>query len=309
VKRNDYFYVFYAGDACCGRSCTYGVGVARSKSIRGPWEKFAGNPIMQKNAEWKCPGHGTVVTDKEGQDFFLYHAYSTKTTVYPGRQGLLDPVNWGPDNWPLFENRSPAITAKVPAGKNKPDVLDVQDEFTASTLAPSWQWSVEQTPTFTLQTGKGGSLILPASPDQIGTLVGQRIKTAAYTASAALFQRALSAGTMAGLAAIGDPANAIGIAVGNDEVRLWEMKANKMKVLASVKAPKTEKIYFQVITRDAESLQFAWSPDGKEWNNMGGPVAAAYLPPWDRGVRVGLTAKGPAKATAAFDWFKLMHEG
>jgi beta-xylosidase len=307
VKRGDYFYIFYAGDACCGRSCTYGVGVARSKSLRGPWEKFAGNPIMQKNDDWRCPGHGTVVADPQGRDFFLYHAYNAKTTVYPGRQGLLDQIHWGADNWPSFENRSPSLTDKVPVGQNKPDVLDMQDEFTTSTLASSWQWSVEQTPKITLQPGKGGSLLLQASPNQIGTLVGQRTKTAAYTASAALVQQALPAGTIAGLAAIGDPANAIGIAVGNGEVMLWQMKGNKMNMVSHTAAPKTDKIYFRLTTADAERLQFAWSPDGTAWKNLGEPVFAAYLPPWDRGVRVGLTAKGPANATAAFDWFKLMY--
>jgi xylan 1,4-beta-xylosidase len=307
VKRGDYFYIFYAGDACCGRGCTYGVGVARARSIRGPWEKFAGNPIMQKNEDWKCPGHGTVVSDAQGRDFFLYHAYNTKTTVYPGRQGLLDPVSWGADHWPYFDNRSPGLTGQVPAGKNKPDVLDVQDEFTASTLAPSWQWSVEQAPTFRVQPGKGGSLLLQARPDKVGTLVGQRTKTATYTASAALFQQTLPAGTIAGLAAIGDPANAVGIAVGNGEVMLWEMKSNKMNMVAHTAAPKTDKIFFRLMTGDAERLQFSWSPDGTAWNNLGEPVYAAYLPPWDRGVRVGLTAKGPANAMAAFDWFKLVH--
>ena len=114
---------------------------------------------------------------------------------------------------------------------------------------------------------------------------------------------------MAGLAAIGDPANAIGIAVDKGEVLLWEVKGNKMNTVARTPAPKTDRIFFRVTTANAEKLQFAWSPDGNTWHNLGEPVAAAYLPPWDRGVRVGLTAKGPATATAAFDWFKLVHEG
>jgi beta-xylosidase len=309
LKRGDYFFVFYAGDACCGRACTYGVGVARSKSLRGPWEKFPGNPILQKNEAWRCPGHGTVVADQQGRDFFLYHAYNAKTTIFPGRQALLDQVYWGADNWPFFDNRSPSLKAQVPAGPHKPGGLDVQDEFTARTLAPFWQWSVEQQPTFTLQPGKGGSLLLQARPDQIGTLLGQRTKTAAYTASTALLLQALPAGTIAGLAAIGDPANATGIAVGNGEVLLWQMKDNKMNMVAHTAAPKTEKMFFRLTTGDAERLQFAWSPDGSAWHNLGEPIYAAYLPPWDRGVRVGLTAKGPATATAAFDWFKLEHGG
>lgn len=305
VKKNGYYYIFYAGDACCGRGCTYGVGVARAKNLRGPWEKFSGNPIMEKNDTWKCPGHGTVVTDQEGQDYFLYHAYSTKATVYPGRQGLLDKVIWGEDNWPRFENRSPALSAPVPSGQNEPDVLDVADEFTSKALAPSWQWSVEQAPKFSLRSDENGQLLLTASADQIGTLVGQRTKDASYTASAALFYNSLPAGTMAGLAAIGDPANAVGISADKGQVQVWEMKDNKLRTIAQTTAPQADKLFFRLTTSDAEKLQFAWSADGSSWTMLGDPVSGAFLPPWDRGVRVGLIAKGPATATAAFDWFRI----
>ncbi|WP_158267485.1 hypothetical protein [Adhaeribacter arboris] len=43
------------------------------------------------------------------------------------------------------------------------------------------------------------------------------------------------------------------------------------------------------------------------WNQMnkGQAIDVSYLPPWDRGVRAGLTAKGPAPASATFHWFKL----
>lgn len=40
IRRGGYFYNFYAGDACCGRACTYAQGVARSRTLLGPWEKY-----------------------------------------------------------------------------------------------------------------------------------------------------------------------------------------------------------------------------------------------------------------------------
>jgi len=57
-------------------------------------------------------------------------------------------------------------------------------------------------------------------------------------------------------------------------------------------------------------MQFAWSTNGQNWNslNKGQAVDGSYLPPWDRGVRVGLTAKGPAGSAVAFDRFTLMHQ-
>src|SRR5687768_11917975 len=88
IRHGDYFYAFYAGAGCCGRACSYGIGVARSKDLLGPWEKYAGNPLIATTEEWKCPGHGTPVA-KDDKFYFLYHAYDKESNVYAGRQGVL----------------------------------------------------------------------------------------------------------------------------------------------------------------------------------------------------------------------------
>ena len=85
IRHTDYFYAFYAAAACCGKSCSYGTGIARAKNLAGPWEKYPGNPVLAANTEWKCPGHGTPV-EKDGRFYFLYHAYSTNTGAYGGRR-------------------------------------------------------------------------------------------------------------------------------------------------------------------------------------------------------------------------------
>ncbi|GGK87038.1 beta-xylosidase [Rufibacter glacialis] len=309
VKRNGYYYLFYAGDACCGRACTYGVGVARAKDLRGPWEKDPKNPIMKKNETWACPGHGTVVTDEKGRDFFLYHAYSANATVYPGRQGLLDEVIWGTDGWPTFQGNAPSVTALAPYRTNAKDELDIRDEFTTRQLAPTWQWFVEQQPKYTLQSGQGGRLVLQASPEKVGTVLGKRTVEADYTATAALHQRQLGSGVAAGLAAIGDPRNAVGVWVQNQEISLWSVKDGKETVHAKVAAPPADLLYFKLTTTKGDQLRFAWSTDGSTWTPLqeGNPINGDFLPPWDRGVRVGLLAKGPQGATAAYEWFRLEH--
>ncbi|MFB9863398.1 family 43 glycosylhydrolase [Rufibacter immobilis] len=310
VKRNGYYYLFYAGDACCGRECTYGVGVARAKQLTGPWEKFSGNPIMKKNEAWKCPGHGTVVTDEKGRDFFLYHAYSTNSTVYAGRQGLLDEITWGSDGWPSFKGNSPVLTATAPYNSNRPDALDVQEEFTNGKLPQSWQWFVDKTPSYTLQTGNGGRLALQASPERIGNVLSQRTIGNNYTVTASLDAKSLGKGVSAGLAAIGDPENAVGVSLSNNEIQLWSTKQNKTEILSRTTAPGQGMLQFRLTTTKGDQLQFAWSADGTNWTplNNGQAVSGAFLPPWDRGVRVGLVAKGPASATASFDWFKLLNQ-
>src|SRR3546814_240560 len=74
VEHDGYLYLFYSGNACCGKDCDYQVGVARAKKMEGPWEKFKQNPILASNSHWKCPGHGTAV-ESGGQWYYLYHAY------------------------------------------------------------------------------------------------------------------------------------------------------------------------------------------------------------------------------------------
>ncbi|MDN3669831.1 family 43 glycosylhydrolase [Echinicola jeungdonensis] len=106
VKHGDYLYMLYSGNACCGGLCDYQVGVARSKSIKGPWEKNPANPILKSNETWKCPGHGTLVNS--GNEWnYLYHAYPNYGFPYIGRSALLSLLIWDKkSDWPYF-NLSP----------------------------------------------------------------------------------------------------------------------------------------------------------------------------------------------------------
>ncbi|MGV3503478.1 MAG: family 43 glycosylhydrolase [Adhaeribacter sp.] len=310
MRRGDYFYMFYAGDKCCGRTCTYGVGVARAKNLRGPWEKFSGNPIMKQNDTWKCAGHGSVVTDEKGRDFFLYHAYTTDTFVYTGREGLLDEITWAADGWPRFAASAPSASAPTPYGQNAPDQLDVKEEFDQPRLASSWQWSVTEAAPFTLEAANKGRLKLKASPELAGSMLGQRTKTGDYTAVTALDRRSLGAGIQAGLSALGDPANAMGIALKDQEIVLWKVERKNLQVLDRMPAPGQNLIQFKLSTQAGNQMVFSWSADGKTWTNMnrGQALSGDFLPPWDRGVRVGLSAQGPASGSASFDWFTLTHK-
>ncbi|TPE44023.1 hypothetical protein [Pontibacter mangrovi] len=85
------------------------------------------------------------------------------------------------------------------------------------------------------------------------------------------------------------------------------MKRKVASELERIPVSELQTVHFKLTVQDGHKLNFAWSPDGSSWNeaNKGEPVDGAFLPPWDRGVRVGLSAKGAATASAAFNWFKL----
>jgi xylan 1,4-beta-xylosidase len=297
-KRNGWFYVFYAGSGCCGRGCNYGVGVARSKKLLEGWEKNPRNPIMENNASFRCPGHGTVVTDTLGRDYFMYHAYRVTDSVYAGRQGLLDPITWGEDDWPTINSR------KGPGGQVLAKPQAWSDEFTSATPVPGWQWPNGRKPVSSIAEGML-TLAPPAdrAMDPIGGVLARSSPSGNYTAVAILDTAGITAGTVAGLSAFGDPANAIGIALHGSKVELWHRQRNNHQTLTSLDAPTAAggKLHLRLTARTGHLFQFAVSTDGATWANVGDEQSGYYLPPWDRAVRVALTAGGATEASSRFD--------
>lgn len=300
VRHEGYFYAFYAANGCCGRGCTYATGVARAKSLLGPWEKYAQNPVLIKNDVWSCPGHGTVV-NRGNRWFMLHHAYNTQGFENVGRQGVLSEFQWTAEGWPEFLNNRSVPTAPAPTMAKR----NFTDEFSGSTLATTWQWPILEKPQFAVRSGK---LMLTARPDHSGAALGQSVTTASYTATTNLAPATLPNGTLAGLAALGDPDNTLALLAGEGKLRLRQMKGGKAQTLGEVALPAGKNLHLQLQAQNGDQYRFSWSTDGKTWQNLpadGAAVSGAYLPPWDRGVRVGVLAQGPSTATVGFEQFKL----
>ena len=302
VRRGGYFYLFYAANGCCGTGCTYATGVARAQHLLGPWEKFAQNPVLTKNDIWTCPGHGTAV-ERNGRWFLLHHAYRTDGFAQVGRQGVLSEFEWTAAGWPKFLNShsTPATPAPVPPV--------VADEFAGSALGSAWEWPVEDKPLFALSSGQ---LRLTARPNSGGAALGRPTLTARYQATATLLApAALPLGTTAGIAALGDSNNSLNLTVGDNRLRLWERRDGKDRMLAETPLPAYAVLRLRLRALGNGQYRFAWSPDGTTWTDMqpaGETANGQFLPPWDRGVRVGLVAQGPSTATAAFERFELDNE-
>ena len=100
IKRNGMYYLFYSGNVYDER---YATGVARASSPTGPFAKH-GAPILQNDASWVGPGHGSVVV-AHGADFFFHHAWPTNGAGVrngnAGRWGLVDRIVWA-NGWPTF---------------------------------------------------------------------------------------------------------------------------------------------------------------------------------------------------------------
>jgi beta-xylosidase len=295
VKHGEYYYAFYAAAGCCGAACTYGTGVARAKNLLGPWEKYNKNPLITGTEKWTCPGHGTPV-EKDGRNYFLYHAYDKQSNIYTGREGLLIEYRFTPDGWIEF---LPEANPQHVAPPRK-----VEDGFGGSTLSKRWQWSVFQQPKVTLQ---GGELYLPASNSESGNFLGRHTTSANYTVTVKVHGAKSTAA--AGIAVIGDEKNTVSAFYHGGVVRLVQLRDGKETEIAKKTVPKNRKLLLRMQVRDGKEFRFSVNTRGKSFQPLTmNAVDGGYLPPWDRALRAGIVAKGAEGTQGVFDSFEMVNQ-
>jgi xylan 1,4-beta-xylosidase len=323
LRRGDWFYLFYSADACCGRRCNYKLGVARSRRLLGPWERFPGNPILAGNEQWKCPGHGTIVQDQAGRTYLLYHAYEASTFEFVGRQGLLDEVTWNADGWPAINSgKGPSGSALSPStvAQRRASTL-LEDDFNKTAIDPGWQWPWDQTsapsiePTSVLAgrgRGRGGWLRLTTGTASIA-IAARPTRDANYTATTAVDVASIAPGARAGLAAFGNRDNAIAVTVERAgeaatgtplTVVVWQTQKGQRRTLATTEVSTAPLLHLRLSAKDRTRFEFAVSPDGQAWKTVAG-AQGEYLPPWDLAVRVALLVSGQSASSARFGSFRL----
>jgi beta-xylosidase len=299
VKRNGYYYLLYSAGNCCGRTCSYNVSVARSTSVQGPYTPFSGNPILSETADWKCIGHGTLVTTKEGKDVYLSHAYSKTDDVYTGRQGVLSEVVWNPQTgWPALHLTALPSNAKT----------GFRDDFSRASLATNWQWDFRHTQPDVSQQGGNLQLAGRPTPDNpSGTVLTVRPLAGNYTITTEVTNRNAS---LKGLVLYGDADQSVGIGVKNDTVQVWAVRKGNRQLLAEKPLGKPGAVQLKMIVKTGYQLRFSWRRPGADWQALATTDAvynADFLPPWDRSPRPGLLQQGNAKAPALFSFFDLTY--
>jgi beta-xylosidase len=138
--------------------------------------------------------------------------------------------------------------------------------------------------------------------DVTGAILARSTIAGDYVAETTLDTRGLKQGALAGLSAYGDAENALGVAYGDGKVLVWRREKNQHQVASSSDAPATGALRLRMTARDGHLFRFSVSSDGRNWKDVGEELDGSYLPPWDRGVRVALTAGGAQGASARFDW-------
>ena len=292
LRRGDWFYLLYAGNACCGRGCNYAAGVARSKSLLGPWEKNPRNPIVKTNEQFRGPGHGSVVADAKGRLFFLYHAYVLPTFIFTGREMVLDEITFGEDGWPVINGgHGTSVSAPSPFGvEQKREELVFFDDFTEGKLRPGWQWPVGPAPNVRLDAANGGQLLLAPGekPGPLGTVLARSCTSGDYVATTIVDTASLKDGATVSLSAFGDAANALGLSIGSGQAILWRTQKRQRQELARHTGLPAGAVHLRMIATDGHRFQFAVSADGSAWIPIGESADGDSLPPWDRSIRIAL---------------------
>ena len=314
IRRDGWFFMLYSGNACCGDDCAYAVGVARSRSLLGPWEKHPANPILAGNDAWKCPGHGSIVTDAHGRSFFLYHAYARRSdSKYVGRQTLLDEVTWGADGWPAINGGTgPSRTANHPFGggarRTASDAFF--DDFAVPPVAGGWQWPHDCTPVIEVDHDNGRRLALASrgeveAGDILAAVVARPTTSGNYIATTSIDTTRTVRTASVGLATFGDPRNAAGIAVrGDGTIVVWRRDDGRHVELERRSFVRTGRIYLRMTAENGARFRFASSDDGRRWHRIR-TILDAHDQPWDAGCRVALTVGGAPDAVGHFAWLRI----
>lgn len=291
IRQGDYYYALYAAAGCCGPGCTYATGVARAKDLMGPWEKYSGNPILSHNEQWRCPGHGTPV-EKDGKHYFLYHGYNAQSTVFTGREGLLQEFRFTPDGWISFVNEPGTINR---------DRAERTDRFRGGSMPIYWEWNVFQKRAYRVANGE---LHLNGMATPVGNFGGVKTLSGNYVATAVVRPRKTTA--QAGIAVLGDEQNTLTMYLDGSNLKLTGVKAGKDTLLGSVAINPGRKLQLRVMAQGGNKFSFLYSTGGGNFEPINPlPIDGSYLPPWDRALRVGVAAKGPEGTVAVFDRFEM----
>lgn len=222
-KRNGTYYLIAAEG---GTSVDHSQVVFRSKSVWGPWEPFAGNPILtQRHLDPNrpdaitCVGHCDFVETPAGEWWSIFlgcRPYETGVgdMTNLGRETFMLPVKWQDDGWPTIlrgEERVPRIV-DVPKGavapKNSTERSFIwTDELDGKWLAPEWEFlrTPPAEPWHSLTAKPGSLMIAPRDVDLRSksnpSFITRRQQHAKFTATTTLHTDAVRGACDAGLAA------------------------------------------------------------------------------------------------------------
>jgi len=120
------FYYLYTSGADAFGLDSYGIMVARSKHVMGPYQTLAqarelsDSVILRSNERFLNPGAHAIFRDDTRQEWLLYHAYEREglhidyaTLRSTPRVLMLDALDYDEDGWPYTRTGSPSTQTEM----------------------------------------------------------------------------------------------------------------------------------------------------------------------------------------------------
>lgn len=283
ILRRDGWYYLTAAEG--GTSVNHSQVVLRSRTLRGPYVAFAGNPILtQRDLDPARPhpvtsaGHAKLVQTQNGDWWATFLAVRPYEGDYYniGRETFLLPVTWR-DGWPVILPKGKAIPFVAPA-----PTLPVQpraalptggdfayaDEFDGKRLGLAWIGV--RTPKAPLYRLEGGDLVLNSGA-RLGDLSGvpgfvaRRQQHHLATMSTTVQFAPEKDGDRAGLAAMQSDRNYLFFGVtrleGRPCVALYASEDGKERLVATAPMTTTGKVTL-TIRADGGTMAFQYAESG-----------------------------------------------
>lgn len=310
-KYGDYYYLIYSIKGCCGPNSDYAVSVARSKSLKGPYEKYTGNPILHGGQDVLSIGHGTLTATPEGRMYYLCHAYLQDSGFYQGRQPFLVEMKMREDHWPYFVTGEYAnIFQPLPSkGIVQKPIADFYDDFSAKKIRPEWTWNFPYANVMVSQ--EKGCLSLSGTPKEhvkTGTALCLRPTASNYSLETVLLNHS---DQWKGIVLYGDHENLITMGRIGNKLAIKYIFNGKEEILAEIPA-RMGNIYLRMDITEGCNCSFFWSRDGRTWNNL--PMNGSQcknvqsLVRWDRISRPGLYQEGTDQSAARFGYCRMKNQ-
>ena len=271
LRHDGMFYLVYSAGGCCGLHCNYVTGVARSRSLLGPWEKRPA-PFLEDGASFRCPGHVSVAGAPGGGLLLAYHAYARGDPA--NRQFLIAPLGFDAEGWPVVG----------PPGQSSASAAPLQLEFDSARLGDGWQWPVGLRPAAHVA---GGALRL--GPGALAQPAG----TATFSAHTQVSER--TRGARPGLAVMASAVNGVGVELRGRFALAWRVAHGRRTEVGRTRLGRRQPVELRLSmganVRLAVRTRDAWRPLGAEQPQ----------PHWTSGPRVALRVSGPPGARASFE--------
>ena len=275
LRHDGWFYLFSAEGGTAGPPTSHMVVVARSRSVRGPWNNCPHNPVvrtMDAREPWWSRGHATPVQGPGGDWWFVYHGYENGFRTL-GRQMLLEPFKWSADGWPKAKGGDLSRPIANPrGGKTGPHGIAFSDDFASDRFGVGLTFFMPEQNYRDRVLLANGSLVLKArgnSPDRSSPLVvnaGDRNYEMAI-------ELELLDGAQGGLLLFYDERFFCGLGSDGRRLRLYKMGAEPMFGASPV--PMGGKVFLRLINRENVAT-FFYSTDGADWETHTSFEVAGY---------------------------------